>query len=219
MQRALWIVLVGGLLAFLATPALAADGPSARDIEAAVERYLENAKYDADLIGGAGSSGYDSGFWIKGGQFSLRINATLQARYEYFSFDSGERSVRQTNDSLLEGFAWPGGDLSGFSLPRANLKFSGTAPCNMRYYMELAFGHHGARPYGLPYAGLYYLGTSANPGVFLTNWYQYDIFREGWIEWGMSDMLNLRMGLILYPNSRQLMTAPELQLFIEGCGP
>ena len=53
MKRALWIVLVGGLLALLATPALAADGPSARDIEAAVERYLENAKYDADLIGGA----------------------------------------------------------------------------------------------------------------------------------------------------------------------
>ena len=83
-------------------------------------------------MGGAGTAGYDSGFWIRGGDFSLRINLTIQARYETFIWDD-------TEEPGAPNVAFPigAGDLSGFSVPRTTLKFSGTAPCSMRYYVEL----------------------------------------------------------------------------------
>ena len=153
-------VAVLGVLALAAVPALAGENYTSRDIEAAVDNYLASAQRDASLVGGQGSAGYDSGFWIRGGDFTLRINLTLQARYEYFKFDSDEQvnrvvpgnfgDVNVPQGALLQDFDWPGGDLSGFSLPRAILKFSGTAPCNIRYYVEMDFGHHGATPYGIP---------------------------------------------------------------------
>ena len=51
-------------------------------------------------MGGPGSAGYDAGFWIRGGDFLLRINLTLQARFEAQDWDNPEPQ--------------PGGDLSGW---------------------------------------------------------------------------------------------------------
>ena len=83
-------------------------------------------------IGGCGSAGYDGGFWIRGGSFLLKINLTIQTRWEGFDWD----------DSADEPS--PGGDLSGYSLPRVTLKFSGDATCDIHYYAEFEFGHHGS---------------------------------------------------------------------------
>src|SRR5688572_11924900 len=105
--------------------------PSAREIRSAVDSYLAPASADATLVGGPGSAGYDGGFWIRGGAFLLKINLTIQTRWEGFSWDDDESE------------AAPGGDLSGFSLPRVTLKFSGDATCDVHYYAELEFGHSG----------------------------------------------------------------------------
>ena len=214
MKRIAMMVVAVGLFAMVATPAFADNQPSARDIEAAVDSYLADANGDANLVGGPGSAGYDSGFWIRGGDFTLRINLTLQARYEYFAFDSDEAGHPTIDDIDDDLFIPGGGDLSGFSLPRALLKFSGTAPCNMRYYVEMDFGHHGGNIYGLPWLYHGYL-AAPNGGVFAINSYQYSNTREAWIEWGASDSFNVRMGQILYPNARQLLVAPELQQFVD----
>jgi opacity protein-like surface antigen len=106
--------------------------PSAREIQSSVDAYLATAKQaDASLVGGGGSAGYDGGFWIRGGSFLLKINLTIQTRYEAFRWDD------ESNEPS------PGGDLSGFSLPRVTLKFSGDATCDIHYYAELEFGHAG----------------------------------------------------------------------------
>src|SRR5688572_19493371 len=104
---------------------------SSREVQSAVDQYLSSARADASLVGGPGSAGYDGGFWIRGGTFLLKINLTIQARWEGFDWD----------DTDIEPS--PGGDLSGFSLPRTTLKFSGDATCDVHYYAELEFGHHG----------------------------------------------------------------------------
>jgi hypothetical protein len=90
MKRIAWMAVAVGLFAFVATPALADDQPTARDIQAAVDSYLASATQDATLVGGPGTAGYDAGFWIRGGDFLLRINLTLQARYEWFEYDDDE---------------------------------------------------------------------------------------------------------------------------------
>src|SRR5947207_9835080 len=57
--------------------------PSSREIQSAVDAYLASAKSDATLVGGAaGSAGYDGGFWIRGGTFLMKINLTIQTRFE-----------------------------------------------------------------------------------------------------------------------------------------
>ena len=217
MKRIAILAVAFGLFALVATPALA-DEPTARDIQAAVDSYLASAQSDATLVGGPGSAGYDAGFWIRGGDFMLRVNLTLQARYEWFDRDSDEEgtlfSIPAGDPALGNNAAinipWPGGDLSGFSLPRATLKFSGEAPCAVRYYMELEFGHPGyailSPLYTLPQYGL---------GVFVKDSYNYSNTREAWIEWGCNDSFNFRMGQIKTPNTRQLMTPPELQQFAD----
>jgi hypothetical protein len=45
--------------------------------------------------------------------------------------------------------------------------------------------------------------------------YNYSNTREAWIEWGCSPELNFRMGQIAIPTTRQLMTDPELQQFVD----
>ena len=213
MKRIAWMAVAVGLFALVATPALADDQPTARDIQAAVDSYLASASQDATLVGGPGSAGYDQGFWIRGGDFLLRINLTLQARYEYFDYDKDEEASKFNGggfDDQLNGGIWPGGDLSGFSMPRATLKFSGEAPCSIRYYTELEFGDPG----WFVWTPVYTL-MQANPAPFINQGYNYDIFREGWIEWGAADAFNFRMGKIKTPNTRQLMVAPELQQFID----
>ena len=69
-----------------AAPA-SADG-NARDVQAALDSYLAHDTVDVALVGGPGSAGYDNGFWIQGGDFLLRANVTLQARFESFDWDS-----------------------------------------------------------------------------------------------------------------------------------
>jgi hypothetical protein len=212
-----------GLGLALAIPARA-DGVQ-RDIQGAVDGYLAGQTADAALVGGPGSAGYDSGFWIRGGDFSLKINLTLQARYEAFDWDDVERG-----DVIIGGPSTSGaGDLSGFSLPRAIVKFSGTAGCSTCYYLELDFGHFGRDVVGLEgeanglahgpstggvqsklpnLAGTYYSQFDAQSNNF-------DNTREAWIEWCGCESFNVRMGQVMTPNTRQLLTRPELQQFVD----
>ena len=194
-----------GLFAFVATPALADDTPTARDIQAAVDSYLASAQQDASLVGGPGSAGYDAGFWIRGGDFMLRINLTVQARYEYFKPDQAEQGLQVPGTNFITQ------DLSGFSVPRTTLKLSGTAPCSIRYYAEFEFGHFGR---GDPLQ-LIEQPTAAGSTPLLVQNNNYDYGREAWIEWGCNDAFNFRMGLIKTPNTRQMMVPPELQQFID----
>jgi hypothetical protein len=195
------------MFAFVAAPALADDAPAARDIQAAVDTYLQGAQQDASLVGGPGSAGYDAGFWIRGGDFMLRINLTIQARYEFFNFDKDEEGIFINPDQTVARIH----DLSGFSLPRTTLKLSGTAPCSTRYYVELEFGHPGADGNVLPWqraqdvVNFPIVGQSNN----------FDVGREAWIEWGCNDAFNIRMGLIKTPSTRQMMVPPELQQFAD----
>jgi hypothetical protein len=225
----------GGLLAVLAGPAMA--DTSAREIQSAVDGYLNGSQADASLVGGAGSAGYTRGFWIRGGDFDLSINLTLQARFESYNWDKVEPGV--TPGAIGGAGAPGGGDLSGFSLPRATVKFSGHAPCSICYYMELEYGHWGRDlvnktiegnngfnnggpnflPIGPPARNNLLNGNlgptqyGATPFDFQSN--NFDNTREAWIEWCSCDALKFRMGQIKTPNTRQLMTSPELQQFVD----
>ncbi|MDJ0973517.1 MAG: porin [Planctomycetota bacterium] len=188
-----------------------------RDIQAAVDSYLASSENDANLVGGPGSAGYDAGFWIRGGDFMLRINATLQARFEANDLDNEDDA-----QAVFNG-AFPGqqfaGDTSGFSLPRATIKLSGEAPCDICYYIELEFGHYG-RDVIEPRPGQ----TAPNPffddldrfGLGGSGQsFNYDNTREAWIEWCSCEAFNFRMGQIKTPTTRQMMVAPELQQFVD----
>jgi hypothetical protein len=188
-----------GLMVAFAAPSFAAEQPSARDIQAAVDSYLATSEQDANLVGGPGSAGYDQGFWIKGGDFSLKINLTLQTRYEAWIWDDESKP-------LDPAFSGAGTGISGFSLPRATLKFSGTAPCNISYYMELEYGHFGADAIGRPQ------GNNLGP---LDQSNNYDSTREAWIQWSSSDAFNVRMGQIKTASTRQMMISPEMQQFVD----
>ncbi len=190
--------MAAALVVGVAFAAPARADSSTRDIQSAVDGYLAGQTSDASLVGGPGSAGYDSGFWIRGGDFSLRINLTLQARFEAIDFDT-EPGVNAQGR---------GGDLSGFSLPRALVKFSGTAPCNTCYYIELDFGHYGSDI-------LQDEKTAQELGGWSGQSQNFENTREAWIEWCASPAFNIRMGQILTPNTRQLMTAPELQQFVD----
>jgi len=107
------------------------------------------------------------------------------------------------------------------------VKLSGTAPCNTCYYVELDFGHFGSDLYNvqrvapgpinqnLANLGPTYYGVGpANLGLDYQS-RNYENTREAWIEWCSCAAFNFRMGQILTPNTRQLMTAPELQQFVD----
>jgi hypothetical protein len=195
MVRATSFVAAAALLVLLARAAHADAHPASRDLQAAVDAYVGAADAGTTWVGGPGRVGYDAGFWLRGGDFTLRVNLTLQARYEYFDWNdvNEERS--------------PGGDLSGFSLPRATLKLSGEAPCTTRYYLDLELGHDGF--------GLFDTPEPVNSLIFTRQSYNFDTAREAWIEYGFSDAFNIRMGQIQTPSTRQLMVAPELQQFVD----
>ena len=225
-----YIAAATGLLAAFAAPARA-DGsleqrmtaveqqlassstPSSREIQSSVDAYLASAKADATLVGGPGSAGYDGGFWIRGGSFLLKTNLTLQTRYEYF--DWNDRNAEPS----------PGGDLSGFSLPRATLKFSGDATCDIHYYTELEFGHAGTffndhnNSEGSQYFFSDYRNTHARRADrrahLATSEGLYGILREGWIEYEAAPAFAFRMGLLKTAATRQLMTPPEMQQFVD----
>jgi hypothetical protein len=182
----------------------AQSAPSAREIQSAVDAYLASGSADASLVGGPGQAGYDGGFWIRGGTFLLKINLTLQARYEYFDWDKKEFEPS------------PGGDLSGFSLPRATLKFSGDATCDVHYYAELEFGHAGS-VFDNSSSEESLTGELARMQRKELFYYGSDdpILREAWIEYEMAPAATFRMGAIRTAATRQLMTAPELQQFAD----
>ncbi len=181
--------------------------PSARELQSNVDAYLASSKSDATLVGGAGSAGYDGGFWIRGGTFLMKINLTLQTRFEYFDWDEKQN---EAND---------GGDLSGFSLPRVTLKFSGDATCDVHYYAELEFGHSGS----------YFDNSTARGSIpanldgrlqdaqqlFVIGGPDYGIAREAWIEYEAAPQVAFRMGLVKTAATRQLMTPPEMQQFVD----
>ena len=183
--------------------------PSAREVQSSVDAYLASAKADASLVGGCGQAGYDGGFWIRGGTFLMKINLTLQTRYEMFTWDdAAARAV-------------PGGDLMGFSLPRVTLKFSGDATCDVHYYAELEFGHSGSTydnsRQALSYQTLIFDRNTIPPNAARQanerpNW---GIAREAWIEYEAAPQLAFRMGLIALPATRQLMTPAEMQQFVD----
>jgi hypothetical protein len=165
--------------------------PSPRAIRSSVDAYLAGSAAGATLVGGPGSAGYDDGFWIRGGCFLLKIDLVIQARYEAFRWDDEEDEPS------------PGGDLSGFSIPRVTLRLSGEAPCCVRWYTELEFGH------ALP--------TGPQPLAVAAYGYDsvYENLKEGWIERGFGYGLNVRMGLVPLAATRQLMTRPEHQQFVD----
>jgi hypothetical protein len=197
------VVVTAAALAF-AAPAVAGEA-SPRDVQGAVDAYLSASAPDASLVGGPGSAGYDAGFWIRGGDFLLRINLTLQARFESFDWDEEEPE--------------PGGDLSGYSLPRATVKLSGEAPCDVCWYLELEFGHFGRELFEASKATILPDGPppplGGNLGPYFFNSFNYDNSREAWIEWCSCPAFNVRMGQIKTPNTRQSMTPPELQQFVD----
>ena len=205
MRQFLCVFCVLALAIAWAAPAAADDDVSARDLDAAVAGYLADTP-DAALVGGPGSAGYDAGFWIRGGDFLLRINATLQARFEAWDYDDEDQAERELG--LFGGLDAFAGDTSGFSLPRATVKLSGEAPCDVCWYMELEFGHFGRDltdvqiPQDL---GATFFGSTRN----------YDNTREAWIEWCSCDAFNVRMGQVKLPTTRQLMVVPELQQFVD----
>ena len=192
-----------------ATPAFADTAPASREVQSAVDAYLASSKADAGLVGGAGQAGYDGGFWIRGGSFLMKINLTLQTRWEGFDWD----------DTATEPS--PGGDLSGFSLPRATLKLSGDATCDVHYYAELEFGHagsiynnstsEGSIPAGFDdrfmVKGEFLGGNNASSSSGSA--------REAWIEYEAAPQAAFRMGLIKTAATRQLMTPPEMQQFVD----
>ena len=208
--------LAGGVLALASFAAPALGDTSSREVQSAVDAYLASAKADPGLVGGAGQAGYDDGFWIRGGTFLLKINLLLQTRWEGFDWD----------DTAVEPS--PGGDLSGFSLPRAVLKFSGDATCSVHYYAELEFGHEGSlgdNEANVNFANFvyHYNGTpsaedaSTGPDTARDFMQEHDagVLREGWIEYAASAHANLRVGLVATPTTRQLMTPPEMQQFVD----
>jgi hypothetical protein len=227
MRHTMWAFAAAAALAAFAAPARADDSleqrmaaaeqqlaaqstASAREIQSSVDAYLASAKADATLVGGPGSAGYDGGFWIRGGTFLLKTNLTLQTRYEYFDWNTRSDEAR------------PGGDLSGFSLPRVTLKLSGDATCDVHYYTELEFGHAGS-PFG----------STGESQAELTDWSSnlipaqqiapttatseqlFGLCREAWIEYEAAPAFTFRMGLLKTATTRQLMTPPEMQQFVD----
>ena len=180
---------------------------SAREIQSSVDAYLGAARPDASLVGGPGSAGYEGGFWVRGGSFLLKISLTLQVRWEAFNWNKEAEEPR------------PGGDLSGFSLPRTTLTFAGDATCNVHYYAALEVGHSGS-----------FLGVGNNADSTLgTLWNLHNQVSRGpgglvgpdlgiveaWIEYEVSPSLLFRLGLLQTAATRQLMTPPEMQQFVD----
>ncbi len=180
-------------------PVRPSDPLTQRGIQQRVDDYLRG---DGPLIAPTslpGAASYEQGFGLRTAGFRLKLNLILQARYEAFLYDGTAPA--------------PGGDLSGFSLPRAVLRLSGTSEPNFRYFLELDFGNNGGKQAWRTFRGC--LGCkNANLGPDSQN-EEFDVLREAWIEWRGGNMLNARAGLLRTPASRQLMVQPELQQFAD----
>jgi len=185
----------------IGVPRAWADDAPARDLSGAIDAYLGGAAGAGGPAWGSGrgSVGYDEGFWVGSGAYSLRFSATVQARYEAWRWDADQEPLDP----------WFDGDLAGFSLPRATLKLSGTAPCNTSWYAELEVGDHGQAEVERRF------GVAGSPLGPLAQSHAYDPLREAWVEWSLSDLLSVRAGRIRTATTRQLMTPPERQQFCD----
>jgi hypothetical protein len=96
-----------------------------------VEAYLADAEPDATLVGGAaGTAGHhDGNFFVRSGPFKMELGVAMQPRFEGWDWVDDEDEAE------------PGGDASGFSLPRASVWAHGRAACGIRWHAELEFGH------------------------------------------------------------------------------
>jgi hypothetical protein len=196
------------------------DRPTDREIRRAVDAYLGDDRADVSLVGGPGDAGYDGSFWVRAGSTTLRTGLVFQTRWEGFDWD----------DTDVE--ASPGGDLSGFSLPRVTWWLGGEADCGIAWYAELEFGH------ALPRSGASLTprltGDDARAG-FMGSVDTDEVVREAWIGWrpwrsfryGPADgeeygfsrwglaAGTLSMGLVRTAGPWQLMVPPEEQQFID----
>ena len=173
-------------------------GSSRREIQQRIDAYLADDQPLFAPTGMPGLVGYDQGFRFRTGGFRLAINLLLQARYEAFLFD-GQAPA-------------PGGDLSGFSLPRAVLSLSGTAECAMRYRIDLDFGHHGGPEAFAQLPGQPFPGPNLGPRAQTAS---FDVLREAWVQWSPVNVINVRAGLLRTPNTRQLLVRPEHTQFVD----
>ncbi len=214
MARTLSVFVCLVLWGALSLPARADDVPSGRDIQEAIEAYLGPAAGDASLIGGALGAGYEDGFWLRGEGFQLRIKLGMQVRYEFFDQDSDiEGEPIPHPRAFATGGSGAIHDLSGFGAPRVVPVFDASAPGNTRVHAAFDFANQGRQNVS---PGFFRDPQDPTPDLYVPLQPQtraFPLLREAWFEWGCSDAANLRMGLIAFPTTRQLMVPWEKQLF------
>lgn len=182
--------------------------PSSRDVAKAIDAFLGPAEAPALAAPAEAVGGFDGGFWLAGGGRRLLANLTLQARYEAFLVRSRDARPR------------PGGQLSGFSLPRATLRLATESTCDVRGFLALEFGHPGdwfdnsvsATSFAAD------LASGAVPDLGAPNAaapVDFGVCREAWVELGTDPAFACRVGYVGTPATRQLMAAPEQQLFVD----
>jgi hypothetical protein len=186
---------------------------TAREIRRSLDRYFEGASGDAALVGGPGVAGFDDGFWLRAGPVTFRTGLLVQTRLEGFDWDDREDE------------AAPGGDLSGFSLPRVTWWVGGEADCHMAFYAELEFGH-AVTP---PLTGGLLPRAEGVPGFLAYYSSDLPVLREAWIGWHLGGLWfdwggprlseteypGLQFGIVRTAGPRQLMTPPAFQQFAD----
>ena len=103
------------------------------------------------------------------------------------------------------------------------LKLSGDVTCDMHYYAELEFGHSGNwfdndnldDSDGAVNFFENWIGDINTKEAFLFGGDNFGIAREAWIEYEAAPAFAVRMGLIKTAATRQLMTPPEMQQFVD----
>ena len=194
-SRVIWVLVAITSTLLAAADVAYAERASQPPVADLVDAYAHGS--ESDLVGGAARAGAD-GFWLRSGPYALRIGAALQTRFESWRWASGSSG---TGGLPAAG---SGGDLSGFSVPRAALTLSGCAACDVSYHLGLEFGHEGpANPLQANN-----LGTLQDSGAFVS-------LREAWIGWSPCRRLEVRMGSIQTPGPRQLMVSPYRQQFVD----
>ena len=172
------------------------------------------------LVGGPGSAGYDAGFYIRGGDFLLRINADDPGALR--SVGLGRRGPSSPRWSR-QGFPFGGRPrrasrcrVRRSSSPARRRATSATTSSSSSATTAVIvvgqFGQRrtpaGSRPLGGPWPGKLRI---RQPSSRATRRLNYDNTREAWIEWCL-------LPVVQHPDgsgedaqtTRQMMVAPEL---------